>query len=59
MNKLAKVILISGSPRLKGNTRLVMERCKEEIENGGLEAEVITWLVRILKAVLVATNVRN
>lgn len=46
---MAKVILISGSPRLKGNTRLVMERCKEEIENGGLEAEVITLAGKDIK----------
>lgn len=46
---MAKVILISGSPRLQGNTRLVMDRCKEEIEREGLEAEVITLAGKDIK----------
>ncbi|NLC76334.1 MAG: flavodoxin family protein [Clostridia bacterium] len=39
---MAKVILLSGSPRAKGNTMLVMDACAEIIRQEGVEAEVIS-----------------
>ncbi|HHX50350.1 MAG TPA: flavodoxin family protein, partial [Clostridia bacterium] len=39
---LAKVILLSGSPRAKGNTMQVLSECAGVIEAEGLEAEVIS-----------------
>ncbi|HHW07068.1 MAG TPA: flavodoxin family protein [Clostridia bacterium] len=39
---MAKVILLSGSPRAKGNTMLVLEACGEVIRQEGLEAEIIS-----------------
>ena len=39
---MAKVILLSGSPRPKGNTMQVMETCGEVIRQEGLEAEIIS-----------------
>jgi len=39
---VAKVILLSGSPRPQGNTMLVLEACREVIEEEGLEAEIIS-----------------
>ena len=39
---MAKVILLSGSPNAEGNTKQVLDQCKEVIEQEGLEAEVIS-----------------
>ena len=39
---MAKVILLSGSPNIKGNTMQVMEECARSISNGGVDAEVIS-----------------
>lgn len=39
---MEKVILLSGSPRAKGNTAQVLEECKKVIANEGVEAEVIS-----------------
>jgi multimeric flavodoxin WrbA len=39
---LAKVILLSGSPRAKGNTMQVLSECAAVIEGEGLETEVIS-----------------
>ncbi len=39
---MAKVILLSGSPRKNGNTMQVMLECEKVINNEGLEAEVIS-----------------
>lgn len=39
---MAKVILLSGSPRGNSNTEDVLNICAEEIEKNGVEAEVLT-----------------
>ena len=45
-----KVVLISGSPRKKGNTMQVMENCKESVEAEGLEAEIISLAGKDIKS---------
>ena len=45
-----KVILISGSPRLQGNTMATMEACAREIEAHGVEAEVISLAGKDIRA---------
>jgi multimeric flavodoxin WrbA len=37
-----KAIAICGSPRKKGNTELLLERCLAKLREGGLETELIT-----------------
>lgn len=39
---MAKVILLSGSPRKNGNTMQIMTECEKVIKGEGLEAEVIS-----------------
>ena len=39
---MAKVILLNSSPRANSNTRDVLEFCKKEIEENGVEAEIIS-----------------
>ncbi len=39
---MAKVLLLSGSPRKNGNTMQVMQECAAVIEKEGMEAEVIS-----------------
>lgn len=39
---MAKVILLSGSPRPQGNTMLVMDACSQAIRQEGVEAEIIS-----------------
>lgn len=39
---MAKVVLLCGSPRPQGNTAQLLGLCKQELENLGLEAEVIS-----------------
>lgn len=39
---LAKVVLLSGSPRPQGNTAQLLGLCKQELVDLGLEAEVIS-----------------
>jgi multimeric flavodoxin WrbA len=39
---LSKVIFLSGSPRLKGNTFQILQECKKVIENEHLETEIIS-----------------
>ncbi|MGF7184524.1 multimeric flavodoxin WrbA [Desulfitispora alkaliphila] len=39
---MAKVVLLSGSPRKNGNTEQVLGECKKVIEETGAEAELIT-----------------
>ena len=39
---MAKVILLNSSPRANSNTRDVLEVCKKEIEENGVEAEIIS-----------------
>lgn len=48
MSKL--VILISGSPRKKGNTMAVMDECARVLEDHGVKAEVISLAGREIKA---------
>lgn len=47
---MAKVILLSGSPKAEGNTKQVLDVCKAEIEKEGLEAEVISLSGKDIKA---------
>lgn len=46
---MAKVVLLSGSPRPDGNTYQVLEVCKKEIEKEGLEAEIISLARKDIK----------
>ncbi|SMB92791.1 Multimeric flavodoxin WrbA [Desulfonispora thiosulfatigenes DSM 11270] len=39
---MAKVVLLSGSPKAEGNTKQVLDQCKMVIEQEGLEAEIIS-----------------
>ena len=39
---MSKVILLNASPRKNSNTKMVLEECAKEIENEGVEAEIIT-----------------
>lgn len=39
---MEKVVLLSGSPRVKSNCELVLNECKKVIEAEGLEAKIIT-----------------
>lgn len=39
---MEKVLLLSGSPKAKGNTAQVLEECAKVIQNNGLEAEIIS-----------------
>ena len=45
-----KVILISGSPREKGNTMAVMNECKAVLEEHGVKAEVISLAEKEVRA---------
>jgi multimeric flavodoxin WrbA len=38
-----KVILLSGSPKPKGNTVLLMEECSKVIEEHGVQAEIVSF----------------
>lgn len=42
MMKKKKVLLISGSPRLSGNTMVVLEKCAKVIQTFGIETEIIS-----------------
>jgi len=37
-----KVLAINGSPRKKGNTQLMLDAAKEELEKGGIQVEDIS-----------------
>ena len=37
-----KVILLNASPRANSNTKIVLEECAREIENEGVETEIIS-----------------
>lgn len=39
---MSRVILLNASPRGNSNTKMVLEECAREIENEGLETEIIT-----------------
>ena len=38
---MKKVILLNGSPRVKGNTNYLLTECKKAIEENGVDAEII------------------
>lgn len=38
-----KVLLISGSPKAKGNTALLMQECAKVIEDHGVETEIVSF----------------
>ncbi|MGA2482211.1 MAG: flavodoxin family protein [Candidatus Acidiferrales bacterium] len=40
---MSKVLLISGSPKLKGNTAQLMEECAKVIREKGLQAEIVSF----------------
>ncbi len=40
---MAKVLLISGSPKAEGNTAQLMQMCADEIRKAGVEAEVLSF----------------
>lgn len=42
MSKMAKVIFLSGSPKIEGNTMQVMQECLPMVEQEGLETELIS-----------------
>ena len=56
---MAKVILLSGSPRPQGNTKIVLEKCKEEIEKEGLEAELISLAGKEIKGCIACYKCRE
>lgn len=41
-DNMSKVILLNASPRVNSNTKIVLEQCASEIENEGVEAEIIS-----------------
>jgi len=40
---MAKVLLISGSPKAEGNTAQLMNECARVIREQGVEAEVVSF----------------
>lgn len=47
---MKKILLISGSPREKGNTMLILRECAKIIESEGLETEILSLANREIKA---------
>lgn len=47
---MAKVLLLSGSPRAKGNTTQVLEECARVLNNQGVESEIISLQGRRIEA---------
>lgn len=45
-----KVLLISGSPKPKGNTVLLMEECSKVIEEHGVQAEIVSLAGKKIEA---------
>ena len=41
-DNMSKVILLNASPRANSNTKMVLEECAREIENEGVETEIIS-----------------
>lgn len=48
--RMKRVLLISGSPRERGNTVQVLERCAEAIRGRGVEAELISLAGKTIQA---------
>jgi multimeric flavodoxin WrbA len=40
---MSKVLLISGSPKLEGNTAQLMEECAKVIREKGVQAEIVSF----------------
>ena len=47
---LAKVLLISGSPKNDGNTAKILEKCADKIRSLGLDAEIVSLAGRKIDA---------
>ncbi len=45
-----KVILVSGSPRIKGNTMAALKACAESIENNGIKTHLISLAGKKIEA---------
>lgn len=54
-----KVILLSGSPKAKGNTAQVLQVCQEEIEKQGVGAEVISLSGKEIKACIACNKCKE
>ncbi|MDD1671578.1 MAG: flavodoxin family protein [Methanomicrobiales archaeon] len=47
---MVKVLLLSGSPRAKGNTAQIMEECARVLQNHGVESEIMSLHGRSIEA---------
>ena len=56
---MEKVVLLSGSPRAKGNTVQVLEECTKIIENEGIATEIISFAGKKIEGCIACYKCRD